>query len=145
MTLGYSTQINGKPTNFVNKIWAGLVMARLVPAYEDVFQKWGRTGREVIGSTPKLHTIRKDKTGRWKAGNQIHNVIHNRTPNRFQFTPVLHCESVQKIEIRNIFDDRNAVIIDGRELAEMDLKLWKIFGTTLCGRILKELLFTGPS
>ena len=54
-----------------------------------------------IGSfAPKCHTIREDKTNRWKAGNDIHFVINNRTKDRFQFAPVVKCRRVQKIHIK---------------------------------------------
>lgn len=56
-----------------------------------------------IGSfAPKRHTIREDKTNRWKAGNDIHFVINNRTKDRFQFAPIVKCKSVQNIEIKEM-------------------------------------------
>ena len=48
---------------------------------------------------PKLHTIREDKSDRWKPGTQIHFVINNRSKNRYQFAPVLECKGIQIIEI----------------------------------------------
>ena len=45
----------------------------------------------------KIHTIREDKSDRWKSGNKIHLVINNRTSNRFQFAPTLECLNIQKL------------------------------------------------
>src|SRR5699024_2081987 len=49
---------------------------------------------------PKIHTIRHDEKDRWKPGMKIHPIINNRTKNRFQFAPVVECQSVQKIKIK---------------------------------------------
>lgn len=104
MTLPFSIELNRQPTHFVEKIWAGLIkyeelgiqpgtMGNYDPAKHDLW-------RIVSGnSTPKLHTIRKDEKDLWKAGRDIHMVLHNRTPKRLQFAPVVKCLSVQEIEI----------------------------------------------
>lgn len=112
MTLGFSTEINGKPNYFVEKIYVGLYDEGLVS-----ISKIAELAREPLNVVPdswkyidtlrkawgdykgKLHTIRRDEHERWKAGNMIHPVINNRTPKRFQFCPEIPCVSTQKIEI----------------------------------------------
>lgn len=125
MTLGFSTHIKGKPTHFVGKIWSGLVdnpqivqanylakelmhINHFMPSVEKGYMS------RVERTKPKLHTIRTDKKGRWKPGNKIHFVVKNRTPDRFQFAPVVLCKSVQRIEINHRFGAASLeVLIDG--------------------------------
>ncbi|HQU51435.1 MAG TPA: hypothetical protein PK643_00405 [Saprospiraceae bacterium] len=69
----------------------------------------------------KPHTIRADKSNRWKPGNKIHFVINNRTKDRFQFAPVVECKSVQKIVITHGFNGfryESQVWIDSHLFAE---------------------------
>ena len=104
MTLAFSTQINGKPIHFVEKIWQGLLISERRFSWDDfapyIFDSPG-LGRFVLGEfKPKIHTIRKDLKDRWKEGRDIHMVIHNRTPKRFQFAPVVKCVSTQEIVIK---------------------------------------------
>lgn len=47
----------------------------------------------------KVHTIREDKSNRWIQTRLIHLVINNRTPERFQFAPLIICTAIQKISI----------------------------------------------
>jgi hypothetical protein len=49
--------------------------------------------------TPKKHTIRLDKKNRWKVGNKIHAVYHNRTKSQHQIAPIFECKGIQDIEI----------------------------------------------
>lgn len=86
MVLGFKTKLpNGLPCNFENKtkksLWKYL---------------YGTESDESI--IPKLHTIREDKNGRWKAGNIIHFATGVRTKsyNCFLFGT---CVSVQEIRI----------------------------------------------
>ena len=72
MTLGFKTQIKGKPTNFVEKILAG----------------------------EKVTTIRVDAKGRWKVGRKIHFSTGVRTSNHQQFAEGV-CTKVDKIEIQH--------------------------------------------
>lgn len=103
MNLGFMTKWeNGEPTYFVEKIFEGLTVNKLIP--EEDFDLWyddiENYGIDLnFKSHPKIHTIREDKKDRWKVGNKIHFVINNRQPNRFQFAPVIECTSVQEIEI----------------------------------------------
>lgn len=110
MTLAFSTQLNGKPTHFVEKIWEAILRNGVECNANDLAQKLQEAmyilGKYTIGTYPaKLHTIREDKSNRWKAGNKIHFVINNRTPKRLQFAPKVKCESVQKIEVNHYDSD----------------------------------------
>ena len=111
MTLSFSTKFPwGEPTHFVAKIWNSLNQHYGEAIAED-FYEYGADLYDFEGHFPKHHTIRADNKNRWKPGCKIHPVIHNRTPNRFQFAPVLKCVSVQRIEIKRsvvtVFDESN--------------------------------------
>lgn len=129
MTLSFSTQLNGNPTYFVEKIWSGLKSKYR----EDIIKLMPEYGLATLNKPkirlwallkPKLHTIREDKSNRWKAGNDIHFVINNRTPQRFQFAPVMKCVSVQEIEIDHEFQNAdfqpcvyvNESLLDSKEI-----------------------------
>lgn len=115
MTLSFSQKwgdkmgdLKGQPNYFTEKIWLSLLSdkeycnqiydyeKRHVELFDDYFET------PDYGLESKLHTIREDKTNRWKAGNDIHFVINNRTKDRFQFAPVVKCKSVQNIEIKEM-------------------------------------------
>lgn len=108
MTLGFSThwgpemgELAGKPTYFVDKITVSLDLS--IDQFEYYkFEYTKKTGKELytfpgVLISPKPHTIRRGH--RWKKGDKIHMVIHNRTKDRFQFVPVIECTGVQDIEI----------------------------------------------
>src|SRR5690554_6547944 len=104
MTLGFSTQINGKPSYFIEKIWESLPKDLIkrdyelsLACYKQQFGKFWHVSPTEI--KPKKHTMREDKNDRWKAGNDIHMVINNRTNNRFQFAPTIKCVSTQEVRI----------------------------------------------
>ena len=132
MILPFSTQINGKPTNFVSKIWAGI---------ENKFTEFGHKGNRfnppkeyyscadkgLISfkrSKPKYHTIREDLKDRWHKDVMIDFYINCRQKNMFQFAPRLPCVSTQKIEIyhrvfaKNLYPE---VLIDNVRLNPMKL------------------------
>lgn len=107
MTLGFSTIFpDGSPTNFCAKVWRGLLdeLGMHLLSYgvwegEYIMKLRNPDGWPVEDVKQKIHTIRADKKNRWKVGNKIHYVIHNRTKKRFQFAPVIKVLSVQKINI----------------------------------------------
>lgn len=128
MILGFSTQLNGKPTYFVEKIWEGLLRQILstdheyiihLDWHEELFGKeWDFIPEETERmNNPKIHTIREDAKDRWKPGTKIDFFINCRQKNMFRFAPVLPVVSVQKIEIK-WFDDGKikqvSVFIDGK-------------------------------
>lgn len=106
MTLSFQTQIDGKPNYFIDKIWNSFLEPRsLNPLVWEYYEKytnaffdknlehWG------VSFEKKIHTIREDKKNLWKAGNDIHFVINNRTKKRFQFAPIVQVKSIQRITI----------------------------------------------
>lgn len=128
MILPFSTQINGKPTYFVEKISLSMLPIKYVhPKYgTQILKDWTdvdyrnaflsflnptKTDKERLRFQdkltymvneflkPKLHTIREDSKDRWKAGNKIDFFINCRQKDMFRFAPVLQVVSVQKIEI----------------------------------------------
>lgn len=99
MILSFATQINKKPTYFVEKIHKALRL----PCFKDSV---GFSSTHVPKDfdfimypllEPKLHTIREDKNNRWKAGVKIDFFINCRQKNMFRFAPVLPVVSVQRI------------------------------------------------
>jgi hypothetical protein len=111
MILGFSTQINGKPTYFPEKIVTGLEHNKIITFDEaeylfdsNIISKNGLCHRIKLDGTidykPKLHTIRGDKNNRWKEGTKIDFFINCRQPNMFRFAPVLPVVRTQKIEIK---------------------------------------------
>lgn len=130
MTLAFKTKINSIPTYFQEKIIECLLRDRSVETHELSWAKYlinTKLGLYVIGSKKqKFHTIREDKANRWKAGNDIHFIINNRTPNRFQFAPVVKCVSTQKIEIKYYVKNnanKVSITIEGKEINLNDLAI----------------------
>ena len=137
MTLSFSTrwpdrmgELAGQPNYFIEKIWMGLPG---VDGFEYGWQEYryteffGKEWDKPDRTTPKLHTIRRDEHNRWKPGMKIHPVINNRTPDRFQFAPVIECKSVQRIEIKWSHDWEDTplgvqvlVFIDGELFSDLD-------------------------
>lgn len=110
MILPFSTQLNGKPTYFVEKIWEGLL--RNIFEKDEEYQHYLKSHKKQFGSywdwfpenhprleNPKIHTIRYDKNNRWKPGTMIDFFINCRQKNMFRFAPRLPVVSTQKIEI----------------------------------------------
>jgi hypothetical protein len=120
MTLAFSQTIDNKPSYFIEKI-----ICQLSKQLDEELDEYTLPTRQTLGYTnsldfirkvvdvkPKKHTLRRDTANRWKAGTKIHPVIHNRTPNRFQFAPIIPCVSTQKIEIKHFADAIEVVIAD---------------------------------
>lgn len=128
MTLGFSTHwpkempdhMACKATFFVEKITKsaskiiGQELDEFIPLNAEKFNYQSKMNfiNAVLDNHPKKHTIRADKSNRWKAGNKIHPVINDRTKDRFQFAPVVKCVSVQEIVIKH-FSSHIDVEIDG--------------------------------
>ena len=123
MILPFSTQFNGKPTYFVEKIHRSIspllferdpsgdrICAEHLPIdYNQVFFAY---------CSPKHHTIREDKNDRWKAGNKIDFFINCRQKDMFRFAPVLPVVSVQKIEIKwSSCKSQARIFIDNNDFA----------------------------
>lgn len=130
MTLAFSTELNKKPTYFVEKILTSLVKEKLIEVMPfaklalEYYNKFNLDHDKAPAVYPKIHTIRVDEHDRWKEGMLIHFVINNRTPNRYQFAPVLKCVSTQKIKIHYWYNAKNeafdipSVYLDGEEINE---------------------------
>lgn len=105
MILGFSTKINGKPTHFVERIHKCFslrevnMVAGLDPSlhYPKDYNYVAKDKKPA-----KLHTIREDKTNRWKAGMKIDFFINVRTKDMFRFAPVLPVVSVQSFEVEKL-------------------------------------------
>lgn len=117
MILGFSTQINGKPTFFVERINRGLILNDFKKDFEFDCDKYTIDLFNLHKYSPKIHTIREDKNNRWQVGTKIDFFINVRQKNMFRFAPVLPVVSVQEIEIKWInrhkvrgFQYSNAVI-----------------------------------
>jgi len=97
MILPFSTQMNGKPTYFVEKIQRA-ISSDLNDPLINYKSKWFNS-MAYFKVNPKLHTIREDKNDRWQIGTKIDFFINCRQKNMFRFAPVLPVVSTQKIEI----------------------------------------------
>ena len=114
MILGFRTQINGKPTNFVSKIWEGFLQLGIpfnANEFLELSEKALPEGYIIKTYPPKIHTIREDKTNRWKPGVMIDYFINVRTKNMFRFAPKVPVISTQKLEII-FYSDREVLIND---------------------------------
>ena len=96
MILSFKTKINGKPTLFPEKIFAGLIKNKIIPTSKEFFECY-RMNHDVIKLNPKIHTIREDNANRWKTGIMIDFFIGTRTKNMFRFAPRIQVVSKQRI------------------------------------------------
>lgn len=113
MILGFSTHINGKETFFVEKIHSGLIQNDLMQSFDIGYNH--NFDIDILSSCePKLHTIREDKTNRWKCGMMIDFFINVRKKDMFRFAPKVPVVSVQNIVIFDVknqeFHSNNGVI-----------------------------------
>lgn len=109
MILSFKTQINGKPTCFIEKIWEGLFRNNFFAGedteflkYFDLYEeKFGNPWDELPGEKrleiPKIHTIREDKNDRWEKGKMIDFFINARQKDMFRFAPRIPVVSTQDI------------------------------------------------
>lgn len=122
MILPFSTQMNGKPTYFIEKIWCGVLGLNLSgkAEYNDLLKEYYAKFRENIDQNylekPKLHTIRLDKNDRWKAANKIDFFINCRQKDMFRFAPRIPVVSVQDIFMTYAYNDLIQISVNGREL-----------------------------
>ena len=123
MILPFSTQLNGKPTYFAEKIQAGLVQEQRFKELNILdFEPENFDFDYFLNCIPKIHTIREDKNDRWKAGTKIDFFINCRQPSMFRFAPVLPVVSVQEIEFRELDKDHYIIVVDGRTLGGNDIR-----------------------
>ncbi len=124
MILPFSTQLNGKPTYFVEKILKGLYEYycqdpnHVIPNSNScnwlkvisdcLYESGKKLGYEYAEDIlrkqdevyPKFHTFRQDKKNRWKNANIIDFFINTRTKEMFRFAPKLPVLNTQEVEIR---------------------------------------------
>lgn len=128
MTLSFSEKLDGKPTHFVHKIWIGLDRNKSILGDREAlrsahfFYFMPCVERQMCypdwsADAPKIHTIRADGKSRWRVGMPIHFVVKNRTPQRFQFAPILPCKNTQSFEVEWVGNDP-IILIDGRHFYE---------------------------
>jgi hypothetical protein len=106
MILPFSTQLNGKPTYFVERIHKGIrENYMLAPVDPSVHYppNYNFVAKDKLPA--KLHTIREDKNDRWNVGTKIDFFINARQKNMFRFAPVLPVVSVQKVFMTYAFND----------------------------------------
>ena len=125
MILGFSTQLNGKPTHFVEKIWKGLkenLSKELHAQHEAQMTPEELTKPYEVDSAvyplvkAKLHTIREDPKDRWKKGNNIDFFINVRKKDMFRFAPVLPVVSIQSVAMSYAYNDIIEISINGQQL-----------------------------
>lgn len=116
MILPFITQLNGKPTYFVEKIHKGFRLMELnmkagIDPRIHYPPDYNYVAKDKL--THKIHTIREDKKERWKPGTKIDFFINCRQKDMFRFAPVLHVVSVQKVEVKWFGKSLVKVYIDG--------------------------------
>ncbi len=126
MILPFSTQLNGKPSYFVERIHKGfrlkeLNMKAAIDPREHYPPNYNYVAKDKVA--PKLHTIREDKNDRWKVGTKIDFFINCRQKNMFRFAPVILVVSVQEVFMTYAFNDVIQISIDGRELCTYTQRL----------------------
>ena len=123
MILSFKTQINGKPTFFVEKIWQGF------PEADNHIEDWFTMGKiyegydfhpDAFGMFPKRHTIRKDKEDHWETGTLIDFVTDEDTKG-FRFAPQIPVVSTQSIGIYHL-ENSIEVCVDGTYLFTIEIE-----------------------
>lgn len=100
MILPFSTQSNGKPTHFVERIHKGIRENYMLAPVDPSIHYPPNYNFVAKDKLPKkIHTIREDKKNRWKVGTKIDFFINCRQKDMFRFAPVLPVVSIQEIEI----------------------------------------------
>ncbi len=97
MNLIFQKTINGKPSHFREKILKSLVGRYSMEYLRTIWHY------DFSDHHPKIHSIRIDKSDRWKAGNNIHFQEWIKTPYRSKmnrFAPYIKCVSTQDIWIQ---------------------------------------------
>lgn len=116
MILSFSTQLNGKPTYFVEKIHKGFrlqelnIKAAIDPAIHYTAD-YNFTAKDKLSH--KIHTIRDDEKDRWQPGTKIDFFINCRQKNMFRFAPTVPVVSVQEVFMTYAFNDVIEISIDG--------------------------------
>ena len=127
MILPFSTQLNGKPTHFVEKIWEAILQKGIPFTYEgmEIGAIALPKGYVIKTHSPKLHTIREDNKNRWKVGTKIDFFINCRQKDMFRFAPVLPVISIQSVFMTYLPQCGNGfqVSIGGRKLNPFEIEV----------------------
>ena len=115
MILPFSTQLNGKPTYFVEKIHSGLLQNDLLQGF-DLGYDHNFDLDKLCSCQPKLHTLRDDVNDRWHEENIIDFFINVRTKKMFRFAPKIPVVSTQEVLMTYYHSNLIQISIDGREL-----------------------------
>jgi hypothetical protein len=122
MILPFSTNLNGKPTYFVEKIHSGLLQHNLMGDFE-LKEDYNFDLEKLVTGQPKLHSIREDKNNRWKAGTKIDFFINVRQKSMFKFAPVLPVVSIQEFSIGYNNNGKAVIFIDGKIFCIQDFSI----------------------
>lgn len=116
----YADENKTVPTYFPYKVLYGLLENKLIDlkVYDQCMKELSLRlptpyGRDEDDISAKCTTIREDM--RWRQGLDIHFIINNRKPTRYQFAPLLPARSVKPVEI--LYDEvtyKRAVLLDNR-------------------------------
>lgn len=123
MILSFKTEINGKPTFFVEKIHSGLLQNGITNFEGITFKNEDFSLDKLTSSEPKIHTIRKDENNRWKPGMEIDFFINARQRNMFRFAPRIPLISRQRIFMTYMphYGNGFEVSINGRQLGDDEI------------------------
>lgn len=112
MILPFKTQIENKPTYFIEKIWQSFPDDFTIDHFDNFsFESYYLFNDDAVGFNAKLHTMREDKNNRWKIGNKIDFFINARQKDMFRFAPTLPVLNIQSIEIRWTLEEKRKVEI----------------------------------
>ena len=118
----FKTQINKKPTYFVDKIWKSLQPVELAEYIAHIDGKYLAPMCKISDINAKLHTIRTDKKNRWKKGVLIDFFINARQKNTFRFAPRIPVLATQEIYMTYAFNDIIEITIGGRYIYDFKEK-----------------------
>ena len=117
MILPFSTQLNGKPTYFVEKILKCFDEREATESDKEMLREAIEKGYLDVWKyddvTPKLHTIRKDDKQRWKRGTKIDFFINCRQKDMFRFAPQLPVISTQRVFMTYAYNDIIEISVNG--------------------------------
>jgi hypothetical protein len=118
MILGFRTEIDKKPTYFVEKIHKGIRENYMLnPIDPSIHYTTDYNYIAKNKNAAKYHTIREDKTNRWKQGMKIDFFINVRKKDMFRFAPVLPVVSVQTVYMSYGWNDLIQISIGDKDLS----------------------------
>ncbi len=96
----------------------------MILPFSEFFQDGSKTNFEnKIATGRKIHTIREDKSDRWKAGNKIHCYYNCRQINMRLIYPEMVCVSIQDIHISPDCYGKYTIFIDDISISDKDEKI----------------------